>query len=243
MDADISVRPEQPLEAAVSMRPVAVLKVLTAITLILGLAHLAATPVFHYGLSANEGPHVKIARFFMLQQEAALSTWFTTVLIAFNMFLLALNATAARQFGTGSPAPWLVLAALFAYLSMDEMLVLHERAGQLLGRRLQLPGVLAYFPWVTLGAIFVAIAGLSFAGFLKRLPRRTAKLFLLSGGIYVGGALGIEVIEAATMKTYGPGLLYYFEVLVEETMEMFGQALFAYALLDHLARRRASIIL
>jgi hypothetical protein len=38
----------------------------------------------------------------------------------------------------------------------------------------------------------------------------------------------------------GMGAVYYLEVLVEETMEMLGQSLFAFALLDHLAQSRIS---
>jgi len=46
-----------------------------------------------------------------------------------------------------------------------------------------------------------------------------------------------------TVSKFGMGALFYLEVLVEESMEMFGQALFAYALLDHLAQQRVNVLL
>lgn len=227
--------------SALRIDPSVVLKQLALVIAILGLLHLAATPIYIYGPSADAGIHVKAARFFMLQNEKSLPTWFSTVLIAFNAILLWLNATAARQRTSGA-IPWLALAVIFAFLSMDEMLVLHERVGTALGRHFRLGGWLN-FPWIIAGSIFSAVVAVAFTGFLRRLPRRTARLFILSGAVYVGGALGVEGIESVTTGTIGFGLLYHLEVLVEEVMEMFGQALFAYALLDHLARQGAGLIL
>lgn len=234
--------PPKPAEVRVSVAPGAVLRVLAAIALLFGTLHLAGMPVYVEGMKAADGIHVRVARALMLHTESAIPTWFAVVLLAFNILLLVLIATAVRQARTGSPFPWLALAAVIAFLSMDEMLGLHERAGALLGRHFIARGALT-FPWVVAGAIFAAAVALAFSGFLLRLPRRTARLFLISGGIYVGGALGIEVIEGATVAAIGFGGLYYLEVLVEEVMEMLGQAIFAFALLDHLGRSRTTFVL
>lgn len=239
-DLAASSRSRQSAVVTVSVPPIVMLKLLSVIIALFGLLHLAAMPIFVNGASASEGIHVKVGRFFMLMNENSVTTWFTVVLIALNAFLLALNATAARQLQTGSPLPWLILAVIIAYLSMDEMLELHERVGVAVAHGLKFSDKMA-FPWVVTGLTFTAIVALSFIGFLRRLPRRTARLFILAGGVYVGGALGVEVIESLTVSKFGMGALFYIEVMVEECMEMFGQALFAYALLDHLAQKRAII--
>jgi hypothetical protein len=113
---------------------------------------------------------------------------------------LLLCAAASRQTRTGSAVPWLSLAALFVFLSLDEMLSLHERVGSMIGLRFDIGGTsgggFLTFPWVIAGAVFTGVVGLASLGFLRRLPRRTAALFVLSGAIYAGAALGIEVIEA-----------------------------------------------
>lgn len=219
-----------------------VLKILSVIIVVFGLLHLASMPVYLHEMKAADGIHVRIARFLMLQAERSIPTWFSIVLIAFNIVLLSLCAAVERTSGKGRTLPWLALAVIFSLLSMDEMLVLHERVGLALFSHLELGGALA-FPWVILGALFSAATGLAFLGFLRRLPRRTARLFVLSGAIYVGAALGIEAVEALTVSAVGWGAAYYLEVLVEETLEMFGQALFAYALLDHMALSRTQFAL
>lgn len=225
-------------EVTVSVSPAALLRLLSVLIAVFGLLHLAALPIYANGTSATAGIYVKVGRFFMLQNENSITTWFTVVLIALNALLLSLNATAARQLRTGSALPWLILAVVIAYLSMDEMLELHERVGVAVAHSLNFSDKIT-FPWVVTGLTFTVVVALSFLGFLRRLPRRTAKLFILAGGIYVGGALGVEVIESLTVSKFGMGALFHIEVMVEECMEMFGQALFAYALLDHLAQKRA----
>ncbi|MGL4279773.1 MAG: hypothetical protein ACRCS0_05360 [Albidovulum sp.] len=218
------------------------LKFLSVIIAIFGLLHLAALPAYTIGKSAPDLLMVKVGRYFMLQYEKAFSTWFSVLLIASNIFLLALNAMAARQWQKGSALPWLMLAAVCAFLSMDEMLELHERFGSAIAVRLGFGGVMSY-PWVVVGLLFAASVGLSFLGFLRRLPRRATRLIVLAGILYVAGAVGMEVIEGITLTFKGRDTLYYLEVLVEECLEMFAMSLFGYALLDHLAQQRASILL
>lgn len=230
----------QGTEVSVSVPPVTLLRLLGVLIAVFGLLHLVAMPIYVNGASASEGIYVKVGRFFMLMNENSVTTWFTVILIALNAFLLTVNATAARQLRTGSALPWLFLAAIIAYLSMDEMLELHERIGVAVAHSLKFSDKMA-FPWVVTGLAFTTVVGLSFIGFLRRLPRRTARLFILAGGVYVGGALGLEVIELLTVSKFGMGAIFYIEVMFEECMEMFGQALFAYALLDHLAQQRATI--
>lgn len=231
-----SARPER----RVGLSPASVLRVLAVIILVFGLLHLAAMPVFVQGTKASEGIYVRVARFIMLQNERSIPTWFSIILIGWNVVLLGLTAMVVRRTRSSSPLPWLALAAVFSFLSLDEMMVLHERVGNAIGTQFHLSGVLT-FPWVITGSVFTLLVGLGFTGFLLRLPRRTAALFLASGGIFVGGALGFEMVEAATVDMAGFGAAFYLEVLVEEMMEMFGQALFSFALLDHLAQ--AGIVL
>ncbi len=239
--------PQHPIETSVSIDPPLVLRRLLAVIVLFGMLHLAAMPIYVDGMKAADGAFVRAGRLFMLQSERSIPSWFSIALIALNMLLLVLCAAASRRSRAESPGPWLSLAALFCLLSLDEMLSLHERVGSLIGLRFGIGGTsgggFLTFPWVIAGAIFTAVVGLAFLGFLRRLPRRTAKLFVLSGAVYAGAALGIEVIEAYTVSEIGMGAIYYVEVLVEETMEMLGQALFAFALLDHLARSRISFVI
>lgn len=228
---------------ALVIDPAIAFRLLLAVIAVLGLLHLAGMPVYVYGMKGADGLHVRAARYFMLHEERTVPTWFSTVLIAMNMVLLGLNALASRQIrGANSMLSWLSLAAVFAFLSLDEQITIHEAIGDRIGTAYDVDGFLA-FPWIIAGSAFTAIVGLSYIGFLRRLPGRTARLFLLSAGIYIGGALIVEMIEGHTISTVGFGAAYYLLVTAEETMEMLGQALFLFALLDHLAMTGRPIVL
>ncbi|WP_413873169.1 hypothetical protein [Albidovulum sp.] len=235
MSADLSFARVRPVETGVMIAPRDVFTALAAIIAVLAFLHLLSMPVYVYGMKGADGLLVRAARYFMLHNERSVPTWFSVILIAMNMVLLVLNGVADRQLrGATSTLCWLSLAAIFAFLSLDEQVTIHEAIGDRIGTAYEVGGFLS-FPWIIAGSVFTAAVGLGCLGFLRRLPCRTARLFVLSGAIFVGGALVVEMIEGGTIAAFGFGAAYYLLVLVEETMEMLGQALFAFALLDHLA--------
>jgi len=147
--------------------------------------------------------------------------------------LLALIAVAAAQRGDRYARHWAALAVTFLVLSLDEATGLHTRANVL---RAVLPtrGFL-YWPWVIPGAAAVLLFALAYRPFLGHLPPRIRSLFLSAGGLFVGGALGGEVIGASVYLAHGRGSLRYgLAVAVEEGLEMVGIVLFIYALLVYL---------
>jgi hypothetical protein len=77
--------------------------------------------------------------------------------------------------------------------------------------------------------------GLVYVPFLKRLPKQTRNLFMAAGVIYVGGAVGCEMIGALIVERSGLwSPAFALEVLVEETLEMSGIALFIYAITSYI---------
>lgn len=219
--------------------PALVLRVLLLVTLALCLASLATIPVA-VEAAKQDLPIAFRYRFFMLDEERSIGTWFSTVLLAANMLLLVVNGTVARRLAKADTALWLMLAGIFALLSLDEMMAFHEKLGEGLRARFQLDGFLR-FAWVIPGAAFTGVVGLAFVGFLRRLPHQTALLFVLAGAIYISGALITEILEAFVVSIQGRGALYYTMVVVEEGMEMAGQAVFCFALLQHLALSRTGL--
>ena len=104
-----------------------------------------------------------------------------------------------------------------------------------------LTGIL-YYSWVIPGAIAVALIGAYYLPFLLRLPRRTAVLFTIAGGAYVGGALGMELVGGAVESATGKETVAYsISILIEEGLEIVGLTLFFYALTDHIARAWDSV--
>ena len=78
--------------------------------------------------------------------------------------------------------------------------------------------------------------------FFRRLPRSTALWILFSGALFVGGALGFEMIGGVvvTWARDNDALRLSVET-VEELLEMLGLAGFVYALLEYLARHVAPV--
>ena len=53
-----------------------------------------------------------------------------------------------------------------------------------------------FYPWVVAGGFFVVIATVSYFRFVMDLPSQVRRLTVLSGALYIGGALGMDLIES-----------------------------------------------
>ena len=134
---------------------------------------------------------------------------------------------------------WIILSAIFLFLSIDEVAAIHERTTNLINVP-KLGGFL-YYDWVVFGIIFVAIVGISYRRFLRDLPQDTKYLFLLAALLFVGGAIGVEMINARIgYLSEAETVSYALMTAVEELFEMVGVATFVYALLRYLKRLLAS---
>lgn len=134
---------------------------------------------------------------------------------------------------------WRALSIIFLFLSLDESISIHEKFNEPLKEKLQTTGFL-YFAWVIPGAIFAFICLLVFLRFLSALPAKTRRLFLIAGTVYVGGALGMELVGASYAYLHFAHLqykdmTYAIITTIEETLEMLGIIIFIYALLDYIA--------
>ena len=79
------------------------------------------------------------------------------------------------------------------------------------------------------------VIGAALVPFLLQLPRRTARLFMAAGGIYLSGAVGLEILgNSMSLQSLKNTLGYSMQTLAEEGLEMLGVVLFLYALLDYM---------
>jgi hypothetical protein len=137
---------------------------------------------------------------------------------------------------------WIILGCLFLFLSLDEATQIHEELMVTVKERIfnrtgfdDLSGYL-YMPWVIPYLLLVLVVGISFLKFLVHLEKRTRNLFIISGAVYITGALCLEMVEGHFAKYYGiDSAGYLFCVTVEEIMEMSGIIIFIYSLLDFLS--------
>lgn len=167
---------------------------------------------------------------FSLSYEANVPTWYSSALLFTCALVLAVVAAAARQQRQRFVPHWYGLAAGFLYISLDELVSIHEATGWL-----KLSGVL-YFSWVIPAAALLLVLGIVYLKFLAHLPAPFRRRFVLCGGIYVAGAVGMELPLGWWTEREGTNNLGYALIdHVEEGLEMLGVNLFLLALLDYLA--------
>jgi hypothetical protein len=180
-------------------------------------------------------------RMFNLSEEGNVPTWFAATTLFASAMLLGLTWHVVRTAGEPFARHWGVLALIFLFIAIDEAAAIHELL-ILPVRELVSAERALYFAWVIPYGIAVLIFALAYARFMLALPRRTAILLLAAALLYVGGALGMEMLSPHVYDWTGEvSLPMFIMLLVEETLEMLGIAVLVYALLDHLARRGARV--
>jgi hypothetical protein len=174
-----------------------------------------------------------LVRMFDLDTEANIPTWYSSSTLLLCAGLLTVIFLSKRRVRDPAARNWGWLAAVFLCLSLDEAAAIHEQAGYFFRDRLHAGGLL-HFAWVIPGAILVAVFVLSFRKFLRDLPLDTRVRFVVAGAVYVGGALGLELVEGAVFESAGKNAVFHVLVLVEETLEMVGVLIFMDALLRYM---------
>lgn len=172
---------------------------------------------------------------FTLDNELSVPTWYSSAVLLVCAILLLVIFAAKKHAGDRYARHWLALSILFALISVDETAAIREQAMVPLRAYLKTGGIF-YYAWVIPATVFVLLIGLVFARFLRALPAPTRRLFLLAGAVYVGGALGMEMVGGYYLSfPQRLGGVYRVITIVEEVMEMTGQVIFVYALLSYLS--------
>ena len=125
---------------------------------------------------------------------------------------------------------WGVLGLIFLYLSLDEVVSLHERLSVFLETTFHLSGLL-YYPWVLPAAVAVAVHATMYRPWLRDLPGWIRGRFVLSAVLFLGGAVGMEMLSGLQEECCGVDSIgYLLMVHGEELLEMSGVALFLHSL-------------
>lgn len=195
--------------------------------------------VYIYQIAAS--PEADLARVlarFDLGHEPSIPAWFSANLLLLDGAMLLVTGFAAVRAGERFAVHWLVLGAIFVALSADEAALFHEMLDTALAAAIDRAGFtrggVFLFPWVVAGALFGLAVALAYARFLLHLPVRVAALFVGSGALYVGGAVGMELASSQAISGFGlDSLAHTATQTVEESMEMAGAILFFFALGEH----------
>ena len=142
---------------------------------------------------------------------------------------------------------WLFLCIIFLFLALDEATQIHDILFNRLFKSNGLESDIFHYSWVIPYTLFVIGVGTFFLKFILRLEYQIRILFIISGIVYVSGALGCEFIEGYITRKYSNpdqanSILFYF-VTVEEIMEMIGVAVFITALLKKISPKNEYIFI
>ena len=164
----------------------------------------------------------------------------------FSSALLLMAALLMRRLGHNSNPDagddWRLLSKIFIFLALDEALQIHEIL-IIPGLRHQVHPALAS-TWVVPYAALAVILLWRFRSFLGSIPRATATGLLRSGAVYVGGAIGMEMIgsfavRSSLIRLHSP---WYGAITgLEEALELVGITLLIHALMRALLAQQDSV--
>ena len=182
-------------------------------------------------------PHVGITRpssllrLFNLDLEGNVPAWVATVhLLIASGILWALAHTPSVNFG----GRWKLLSGLFLAASLDEAASVHEMLIWPIREGFGLGG-LFYFAWVVVAIPFVAFLAYWYWPAVRTLPRAFERWAMVSAGLYVSGAVGMEMIGGAWRAEHATFNVTYTAITcVEELMELGGLTLWNCTLLKYL---------
>jgi hypothetical protein len=190
-----------------------------------------------FGLLAalNDGGYIAIpsgavfSNLFNLNKENTVPAWFSSgllLLVAYCGFLVSqLESAHVSRFRR----LWQLFALLFVLLSLDEAAALHERLQSIMERHGA--GSSSFkFVWVIPALGVCAVLAVAYLRFVIALPTQLRWRLILAGVIYIGGAVGMEVIGGAVYSHFGNGLFYLLMTVLEEVLEMTGATFCLYTL-------------
>lgn len=217
-----------------SLTPGSVARMLAAVAALLVAASTLALFVSH---QMGSNPHdVRLAQFFYVDGERNIPTAFSTLLLMMASLLLAVITRLESRRGRPFVWHWAVLSAGFALMAVDEAWSFHERLNGPMRTLLGSNELGVYhYAWVLPAIVLVAALALFFLRFLLQLPARTRVAFVVAAFFFVGGAVGIELIEGWFDEVHGDrNLVSGLIATVQETGEMAGVIIFIWALLRYL---------
>ncbi len=195
---------------------------------VLGILHvIACLPLVFMGRSHPLG-------FLSLDGESNLPSLFSVALLWCSAVLTACIAWAGKD-GLIRRVFWIGLSLAFVLVGLDEGTMIHERVPGYVQQFTEISG-LFYSSWVALYALFLVLFLATYGWFFFALPRDTRKHLVLAILLYLGGAIGVEMVGWVWVVDHGKESVYHLLVLVEEILEMAGSIAFIYTFSSYIDR-------
>ncbi|MFN3193531.1 MAG: hypothetical protein ACE361_23665 [Aureliella sp.] len=198
------------------------------IVIVGGIAHISR----HQIIGDLDDPIADMLRRLDIVEEPSLSQWFSSTL---HLIVAMLCLGIGLSIGRLMKWRWIGLSAIFCFASIDEAIMIHEMMDRPTREWLGTSGFLS-IAWIIPGTLIALVIATGYASFLAQHPRNIALLFLLSGIIFLSGAILMEIPGGYLYERYGFSSWHYIaSYAIEECLEMLGLTLFLYALLQYIA--------
>ncbi|MDF1739907.1 MAG: hypothetical protein P1U86_12170 [Verrucomicrobiales bacterium] len=190
-----------------------------------------------YFLIQLERPNaLGIVPVFHFDREANLPTLFS----GFQLACAGLCAFGISKFerskSGGSPRHWFIIGCILLFIGIDDMAHLHENLDTIIMSRVETSGLI-HWPWVIPYSILALIVAGYFLPFFLKLPSHLKFYFALSAGMFVTGAIGLEMFAARHAQKFGEETTTYaIFMTIEESLEMLSITLLLYGLLSHMVK-------
>ncbi|RNI25599.1 hypothetical protein [Rufibacter latericius] len=181
---------------------------------------------------------------FYFDGEKNIPTYFSTGNFLFSAALLFLISKHVRL----GPEPlyhrkWFWLGWLFVWLAIDELFALHEITAKPMRTVLQqLFGQdnlgLLHFAWFVPYGLAILLVGSYFVKFAFSLPKKTLYNFLVSGFIFLAGAVGMEMVSGLIVSSNLMSV-YKLVTTLEESLEFIGSIYFIYSLIKYMEGQKS----
>lgn len=161
---------------------------------------------------------------FDVNTEGNMPSWFAASLWMTAALLAGVCAFVAVQRRT----QWLLLAVICLVMSIDEGAGFHERVlgaigGGMLGTE---RSSLLHFAWVVPGVLVALVIVGSCARLIWSLPSSQRAAIVLSGAVFLSGALVMESLSGFALSNSGDGTWYVITTSLEEGLEKVAVILF-----------------
>lgn len=186
------------------------------------------------------------ALIFSVDKERNIPALYSVVLLLSCSVLLAGIASLKSVARDVYTVHWAVLSSIFLFFSWDEAVQIHERLIRhetylelLNGVGINNEGIFT-FAWVAFAIACLMLFSLFYLKFLLSLPSTHQMLFLIAFFLFVGGAVGMEMIagtligDISNFDEASDSLLYIAVSSIEELLEMLGIVTFIHALMSYL---------
>ena len=215
------------------VKPSSIIRSLGAIALFLILASTSVQLVSHLTKHNNIYGLVQL---FYIDSVRNIPTFYSTFLLLFATLLLGVIIVLKRKQTNSYILQWTILSIGFLYMAADKVVSIHDvliRPTRMLFGNGH-PGIF-YFAWGIPGIALLLALALFFIRFMLHLPLKTKTTFLIAAAIYIGGAIGFELIGSRYLGSHGDNWIYKTISTVEESLEMAGVIIFIQALLVYIA--------